>query len=371
MSKRRILIFSTAYAPFVGGAEIAVREITDRLSNEFDFVLVTARINQALSAREKIGVVEVIRVGNGTWFDKINLWWNGWKVAEENGQFDVVWGIMASYGGLAALRYKTLRLRSLRGDSVDPVQEKIPFLLTLQEGDSLSRIYSRAFFIWPWFKQIFRKADRIQAISNYLAVWAKKMGATCLVDVVPNGVALADEKIFLPVKKFNSGKKLILSVSRLVEKNGLEYLIRAMIDLPESYILEIVGEGKLRPRLEKMIKDLELSERVILRGEVPYQEVGDYYARADVFVRPSLSEGLGNVFLEAMQKNVPVIATPVGGIVDFLEEGKTGWFCQARDSRDIAKKIEYVLAEKNAEEVEQVKARAKQMISEKFTWEIV
>ncbi len=351
---KRVVIFSTAYAPLIGGAEIAVKELTDRLV-DFEFVLITARIRPELLREEMIGRVKVIRVGNGGRWDKLLLWWNGWKVAQAEGNFDMIWGVMASYGGLSALRYKKKN-------------SKVPFLLTLQEGDSFEHIYRRAFFIWPWFKQIFSRADHIQAISNYLADWAKKMGAECPVVVVPNGVSLMKlEKNY----KNNSDKKIIVSVSRLVEKNGLEDLIRAMAELPENYELHIIGGGPLQKKLGSIVTELKLVNRVTFIGEIPNQELPRYYASADVFVRPSLSEGLGISFLEAMQQGVPLIASSVGGIPDFLKHGETGWFCEVKNPRDIAEKIKYVLDPVNEVKVERVVKQAQELVVKKYSWEVV
>jgi glycosyltransferase involved in cell wall biosynthesis len=325
------------------------------LASDIDFVVVTARIDASLPIREKIGQVEVVRVGNGNRFDKLHLWWHGWKIVKKMGEFDVIWGIMASYGGLAALRYKKKNIQ-------------IPFLLTLQEGDSFAYIYRRAFFVWPWFKQIFTYADRVQTISTYLADWARKMNVHCDINVVPNGVSFPDNQI-VETKKTN--KKIILSVSRLVEKNGLEYVIKAMSYLPDDYILKIIGNGKLGERLQNMANELGLGDRVEFAGEIANTELPKYYAQATVFCRPSLSEGLGIAFLEAMHQNVPVIATRVGGIPDFLQNGVTGWFCNLKDPADIAKKIIYVCDEKNASSVARVRAHARQMIREKFSWTVV
>lgn len=350
----RVVIFSTAYLPLIGGAEIAVKELTDRLV-DFEFVLITARIKPELLPEEKIGRVKVIRVGSGKWFDKILLWRYGWKIAEREGKFDLNWGIMASYGGLAALRYKKKRAN-------------VPFLLTLQEGDSRRRIYMRAGIVWPWFKQIFKRADFIQPISNYLADWARELHATCPVEVVPNGVGFLN----IENKKENElAQKIILSVSRLVEKNGMEDLIKSMVLLPEEYFLRIIGGGQLYDHLEKVIKDLHLENRVTLIGQIPNQELVKYYREADLFVRPSLSEGLGNVFLEAMMLDVPVIGTKVGGIPDFLVDGKSGWFCNVADPEDVARKIKYVFDVKNRNEVERVKRYAKKIVLDNYSWSVV
>ncbi len=353
MSGKRIVIFTTAYLPFIGGAEIAVKELTERLL-DFEFVVITPRLKPSLPAEELIGRTKVIRVGRGNWFDKLLFWYNGEKVARKQSSFDLIWAVMASYGGLAALRYK----------KKNPT---IPFFLNLQEGDSVYHIYSRALWVWPWFKQVFKRADYIQTLSNYLADWAKKMGACCPVTVVPNGVALTESA---GIKK-TAKEKIILSVSRLVKKNGLEDLVKAMTFLPNEYVLWIVGDGVLRPKLEALIKKKHLETRVVLKGEVVNEKLPELYGQASVFVRPSLSEGLGISFLEAMQLGVPVIATRVGGIPDFLQAGVTGWYCRVRDPSSIATQITYVLAEKNALEVERVVQTAKNLISQKYSWEVV
>ena len=99
------------------------------------------------------------------------------------------------------------------------------------------------------------------------------------------------------------------------------------------------------------------------------EELPKFYAAADVFCRPSLSEGLGNSFLEAMAAGAPVVATPVGGIPDFLQDGKTGWFCRVNDPASIAEKIKYILDEQNKHKVTEVINNAKQMVLEKYSWD--
>ena len=84
ISAKRVLIFSTAYLPFVGGAEVAVKEITDRLSSDFSFVLITARLKPDLPEYEKIGAVEVHRIGQGDAWDKYRLILSGYKKALED-----------------------------------------------------------------------------------------------------------------------------------------------------------------------------------------------------------------------------------------------------------------------------------------------
>ena len=180
----RVLIYSTAYYPLVGGAEVAVRELSDRLP-DYEFELITARLRPNLAPREQVGRVLVHRLGLGFGGDKILLALFGGlygSALHRKKPFDIVWGVMASFGGFGALAFKKSNPR-------------VPYLLTLQEGDELSEIEHKVRFLRRRFVEIFTKADQIQAIASFLADWAKKMGATCPVVVVPNGVDLQKFKV--------------------------------------------------------------------------------------------------------------------------------------------------------------------------------
>lgn len=350
--KKRILIFSTAYFPLVGGAEIAVKEITDRLP-DYEFVMVTARIDTKLPLREQCGNVECCRIGSGNFLDKYLLALNGPRFAETLGHFDAVWAIMASYAGFAALRYKKHHPAA-------------PYLLTLQEGDSRWDIYKHVWWCWPYFKQIFTRADRIQAISAYLAAWAKKLGARCPVDVVSNGVDTAD---FSNRTSDFGPSKMVVSVSRLVKKNGLDALIRAFRYLPDDTSLLLVGGGEEDANLRAISAREGLSDRVRFAGAVSNDKVVSYLAQASVFCRPSRSEGLGTAFLEAMAAGVPVVATPVGGIPDFLRGGETGLFCRTDDPEDIAEKISRIMTD--SELAERLRANGLALVKEKYQWDAI
>jgi glycosyltransferase involved in cell wall biosynthesis len=353
MSNKRILIFSTAYLPLVGGAELAVKNITD-LIGDFDFDLITARIRRDLPKYEKIGRIGIYRTGFGYNFDKILLPFCGAIKAcrlNKKNNYVAIWAIMASFGGLAALLFKSLN-------------PKIKFLLTLQEGDDLEYIKKRAGFFFIFIKRIFTAADYIQAISNYLADWARQMGTSCLIEVVPNGV---DLEIFKPKWSVeNLDKKIIVTVSRLVKKNGIRYLIEAMKNIDGE--LWIIGDGELKSELEDLVGNLEIKERVRFFGHKEPILVSELLSQSSVFVRPSLSEGLGNAFLESMAMGVPTIGTSVGGITDFLKDNETGWLCETEDSKSIADKINYILDEMNKLEIERVVKNARNLIVEKYNW---
>lgn len=353
--KPRALIFSVAYFPFVGGAEVAVKELTDRLK-QFDFDLITVNLDGKQKPVEQIGQVKVYRLGRGTVGKFLYPWRAAWLAARLHNEhiFSFTWSIMANYAGLAAVRFKRR-------------YPAVPFLLTLQEGDDLTEVECKVRWIASWWRDIFRRADYIQAISHYLAAWAKRMMTTCPIGVVPNGVDLS--KFQTLSTKLQRQEKIIITTSRLVYKNGIDDLIRALQFLPADIKLQVVGTGPDGEKLKILAQELGLERRVDFVGHVNPAEVPQFLGRADVFARPSRSEGLGNSFLEAMAAGLPTIGTPVGGIPDFLTNGETGWFCEVDDPKGLAEKIKYILDPANADVVSQVKENARQMVNEKYDWD--
>ena len=352
--KLKILIFSLAYHPFIGGAEVAIKEITDRLGDSFDFDMITVNLDGKQKDYEKIGNVNVYRIGSGK-LSKYLFPWIGFKKAKElhkQNNYNLIWAMMANQAGWVALKFKK-------------TFPEVKYLLTLQEGDSNLDIWVRTFLIRPIYKAIYKKADHIQAISSYLADRAKDFKVTCPITIIPNGVKVYN----IDNIKADRSIPIIVTVSRLVKKNGVSFLIKAMQNIDGKLI--IIGDGYLRKKLERLVEKLKLKDKVEFKGQISNELVYEYLKQADVFCRPSLSEGLGNVFLEAMSCQIPVVATPVGGIVDFLKEGETGWFCKVKDSQSIAEKINYIFDDNNSEEIRKIKEQAFSMVSKQYNWDSI
>jgi len=337
--KPTIFIFSTAYLPMVGGAELAIKEINDRLSDYFDFVVFTSRFRRAYPKHEKLGAVEVYRLGFGMPFDKYLLpilaYFKARKVIRTFRR-PLLWGMMASYGSIAAYFLK----RRNPGFS---------FLLTLQEGDPEEYLVSgRLGLMGFWFKKIVSRADRVQVISKYLGELAIKLGADKeAVDIVPNGVDInvfardfpAEDLKNLRLRYgFSSNSKAIITASRLVHKNAVDIIIKAVAEIPEAHLF-IAGSGPEEKSLRRLAQKLNIQNRILFLGNVSHDELSRYYAISHVFVRPSRSEGLGSAFLEAMAAGLPVIGTKVGGIPDILQHNFNGLFCEVDDAEDLVQKI--------------------------------
>lgn len=384
-NKKRILIFSTVYFPnFIGGAEIAIKEITDRLGGEgsdFIFDMVTLRLDKTLPEVEKNGNVTIHRVGfvgsqkatsdSLPWYLHLNkyfLIWTGFRKARslhKKNKYSAIWSMMATYNSFAAILFKIFN-------------PKVKFLLTLQEGDPIPFIKRRARPLWPLFKMIFTRANYIQTISNYLADFARDMKARCPITVVPNGVDIRHFSLTQSPSELEKwkerigkteGKKAIVTASRLVVKNAVADIVKSLKYLDDNVVLAIAGTGYEENNLRKIVEENNLEKRVVFLGHIPHSDLPKLLKASDVFVRPSLSEGLGNSFIEAMAARIPVIATPVGGIVDFLQDGETGLFCEVANPESVSEKVKILLENKNVREP--IIEKAFKMVCEKYDWDMV
>ena len=148
----------------------------------------------------------------------------------------------------------------------------------------------------------------------------------------------------------------VLTVGRLIERKGHAVLIEAMAQLAEkrdAVVLTIIGEGQERLRLETLIDDLGLTDRVRLMGRVSDEELERAYACCDLFVLPSVvdsagdTEGLGMVLLEAMRYEKPVIASDLGGMTDIVEDEETGLLVPPSNPKSLAEAIERLIDDPN------------------------
>ena len=139
----------------------------------------------------------------------------------------------------------------------------------------------------------------------------------------------------------SDGERVVVSVGRLSHEKGQSHLIRAAAAWRADARLVLIGDGPDRPRLEGLARALGRADRVIFAGTMSH--VAPFYAMADVFVLPSLSEGSPNALLEAMAAGLPVVATQVGGVPEIAADGKTALLGPPKDAAFIAGAVDRLL----------------------------
>ncbi|MHB1086789.1 MAG: glycosyltransferase family 4 protein, partial [Minisyncoccota bacterium] len=390
---KRILIFSLTYHPFVGGAEVAIKEITDRVDEaEYTFDMVTLRFDSSLPKVEKRGNVTIYRVGPSI---------RGAKVSDRNlpltlrlakalfpftacakalalsrtNVYDMTWAMMANSAGFGALFFKYLRPSTL-------------YFLELQDGRAFADMPKRRpilRLIWWLYTRVYLKADKIKAISHFIEREVRSIGYEKEIIVIPNAVDVEKFSREIPEDelaelKARFGKKMgdvfLFTASRLVLSRGVEDTIRALSFLPANVKLLIAGAGEDKEKLEKIGQDIGVTQRVLFVGHIDHRELPAYYKISDIFVRPSVIEGFGNAFVEAFAAGIPVVATPVGGIPDFLtdpdkdpDSEPTGIFCEVHNPKSVADAVMRFMNDPIL--TERVRKNAKELAAQKYDWDIV
>lgn len=353
-TSRKILIFSLSYFPMIGGAEVAIKAITGRIP-DIEFDMVTMRFDKSHKKFERIGDVNVYRIGGGLGYLSKILFVPQAALFALKRKYNGYWAMMTNM-------LFPISVTRLFGD-------RTPYILTLQDGDPFEYVFkrSRVRLFMPLLKYGFRKARVIQTISNFLAQWPGQMGYKGKVEVIPNGVDVL--KFTNQSFRFNSGKTTLIHTGRLVEKNAVGDIIEAVKFMPENVTLEILGTGPLEQSLKLKAKNLNVENRVKFLGHIPNDELPKYLAKADIFIRPSLSEGQGISFIEAMAAGLPMIATPVGGIPDFLKDGETGLFVEPKSPRLIAFQVHKLLSDIVLRD--RLVINAKRMVAAHYDWDLI
>ena len=328
--KPRVVVFSIAYEPMIGGAEVALKELMTRMP-EYEFSVIVAAHTFDIPAYEQKGHIHIYRVGR--WCAFLGRLRNYVYIplavvkAYRLGNFELCWSVMAAYAGGAAYW-----LNRLTG---------VPVLLWLQEGDPLVRIERLTSWVSGFYRDFFSRVAYVQVLSEYLADIAKHFGVVAPVEVVPNGVDVA--RFAKPVEVSGLRERwtnrsdaiVIFPASRLEVKNGIDTIVRSLV-FDERLVLVLAGDGSQRKMLEGLAGELGVSDRVVFLGGIAHEELPAYYQSADVFARPSRSEGMGISFIEAMAAGLPVVATTVGGIADFARDGENMLAVSVDDPKALA-----------------------------------
>jgi colanic acid/amylovoran biosynthesis glycosyltransferase len=194
------------------------------------------------------------------------------------------------------------------------------------------------------FQPLFAAAARLVAVVDYLKGVAVAHGCDpAKVTVIPTEV---DTGFFRPVARVRTGPAVILTVGRLHWTKGYLYALAAMAALKAAGVnfrYRIVGEGEDRPALSLCIRDLLLGDRVELVGPRDREGVRAELEAADVFLLPSVIEGIGGVLLEAQATALPVVATRVGGLPEAVREGESGLLVPSRDPAALAAALKRLL----------------------------
>ena len=192
------------------------------------------------------------------------------------------------------------------------------------------------------------RADCVLATSSYAAdrIAAEYGAAREKIRVVPEPIDLPRwENALAGSVRAASDEPVILCVAHLYPRKQAGSLVRAMRFVKTPAKLRVVGTGPELSALRDLVGELGLRDRVALPGHVPFEKLAAEYRSADVFCLPSLQEGFGIVFLEAMAAGLPVVACRAAAVPEVVGDGECGILVPPGDVPALASALDALLGD--------------------------
>ena len=240
-------------------------------------------------------------------------------------------------GTLAAIRSRTLGYKGkiARTAHIDKEWGDGPLAWVLRQ------VFTKFLFPLQADLQVGVSQSIVNSINHYPGTRLKNRKALVIYNGIHHGWFEP-----IPTKKYSSEKrKIIGAIGLLIERKGYQYLIEAMPRILANNLdceLIILGEGSYRPILEQHIRELGLQGKVKLIGR--QADPRFWLEQMDLFVLPSLIEGLPTVIIESMARGVPVVASDIPGNDELIMNRETGWLVRAQASDVLADTILSVFA---------------------------
>ena len=210
-------------------------------------------------------------------------------------------------------------------------------------------------FYRPLQNWLLNRADRIIATSQKYIDGSKDLQkfksktSVIPIGIVDDKLSIDDNKVS-EIKKRYKDKKIVFGLGRLAYYKGFEHLIKSAKFINDDIVILIGGKGKLKDRLEELIVDDGLADKVKLIGEIPFEELGSYFKACDLFCMSSIikSEAFGVVLLEAMSFGKPIVATKIPGSgVDWVnQDGVTGINVEVENPKKIAEALNAITSDR-------------------------
>lgn len=200
-------------------------------------------------------------------------------------------------------------------------------------------IYNKVFA--SLLRYSFKNATKVRSLSKKMTDMLTERKIEANIVEIPNRVNI--EVFNMPKKDNLLGETIrIVSVGRFVWEKAFDIAIKAVLDLQQTYNIELIliGGGPLEEEYMKIIKN---NKNIKLISRVPQEEFVPIVSKSDIYIQPSVSEGMPRTILEAMALKLPVIASDVGAISGIINSGENGLLIESGNINSLKLAIERLI----------------------------
>jgi glycosyltransferase involved in cell wall biosynthesis len=333
-----ILITVGIFPPDIGGPASFVPKIANHLINMDNKVKIICLADEENLLLED--ELDVLRIKRSTylpirWFKTISL------IIKYGRKSDILF--VNGLGVEAAIANLYLRKKIVRKIVGDPVWER--FYNKKRTSETFDDFQNLKHNLNVRIQKLIRNwsirsSEVVITPSDHLKEFINRTNPKTEVLKINNGVEISEfKRSKTPLHEFN-----ILINSRLVVQKNIHFVIEAMGSIKNLDVnLKIIGEGGEFERLEDIITNLNIQNRVKMIGKVENNLISEYLKTSNLFIQASDYEGLPHSILEAINYEVPILSTEVGGCKDLLDNGDRGFIISSpQNKQQIAEKIDYI-----------------------------
>lgn len=336
----RILLLCHEYPPIGGGAGAAAAALARQYARQQHGVTVVTMAYGPQPARETVDGCDVVRIPCRRRRREMaspleglrwaNIAWRTVLALHAQHPFDVTHAHFIMPAGIVARRLKR--------------SKRVPFVITAHGSDvpgyNRERLKLVHHVVRPWWRRICRDCDRLVCPSQSIRELIRSAGGDDHGVVIPYGF---EPGRFTPLPK----EKRILMCSRLVERKGFQYVLKALSELKLSgWEVDVVGDGPMFDQLATMAKRCTISVRMHGWIDNTDQRLSEMYGKAAIFALPSEWENFPVALLEAMSAGCAIITCDIAGNPEVV--GDTGCLVQPQDVDGLRSAIQSLSADVNS-----------------------
>ena len=357
-----ILITVGIFPPDIGGPATFVPKISDFLvKNGHDIKIICLSEDENIHIEDELNVIRIKRS------NKLPIRWlkTIYQIIKNGIKSDLIF--VNGLGVESAVANLLLRKRIIRKIVGDPVWERAYNQKKTSHTFDNFQINKHALkieiqkLIRTWSVN---SAELIITPSDNLKNFVRGIGFENKIIKINNGVEITANKN----QTSNKADINIIVISRLVAQKNIDLVIHAFKILNDKNLtLNIIGEGGEHNNLQKLIHDLEVQDKVKILGKIDNNKISNFLKSSDILIQASNYEGLPHSLLEAINYNVPILSTEVGGCKDLINGGQRGFIISSPpDEKLIAENISFII--NNQSEAEKRAGAAKTFIQKEYNF---